>query len=121
METSHHIEAPQLANKEITDVDLDDIKGNSHAAQEAAMDAALARLEEQSQGVKRPKLEVSFSSPAVFTWVLVGFASLGGLLSGLDQSLISGANLYMPKDLSLSSNQASLANSGMPLGAVAGA
>lgn len=121
METSHHIEEPQLADKEIPDVELEDIKGNSHAAQEAAMDAALARLEEQAQNVKRPKLEISFSSPAVFTYVLVGFASLGGLLSGLDQSLISGANLYMPGDLGLSSNQASLANSGMPLGAVAGA
>jgi sugar porter (SP) family MFS transporter len=121
METSHHIEEPQLADKEIPDVDLDDIKGNSQAAQEAAMDTELARLEEQSQGVKRPKLEITFSSPAVFTYVIVGFASLGGLLSGLDQSLISGANLYMPRDLSLSSNQASLANSGMPLGAVAGA
>jgi sugar porter (SP) family MFS transporter len=121
METSHHIEAPQLADKEIPDVEFEDIKGNSQAAQEAAMDVALARLEEQSQGIKRPKLEVSFSSPAVFTYVLVGFASLGGLLSGLDQSLISGANLYMPKDLHMSDNQASLANSGMPLGAVAGA
>ncbi|QKX57101.1 uncharacterized protein TRUGW13939_04209 [Talaromyces rugulosus] len=121
METSHHIEEPQLADKEIPDVDLDDIKGNSQAVQEAAMDAELARLEVQSQGVKRSRLEITFSSPAVFTYVIVGFASLGGLLSGLDQSLISGANLYMPRDLSLSSNQASLANSGMPLGAVAGA
>ncbi|CRG86273.1 hypothetical protein PISL3812_03276 [Talaromyces islandicus] len=121
METSHHIEAPQPTDKEIPDVDLDDIKGNSQAAQEAAMDVALARLEEQSQGIKRPKLEITFSSPAMFTYVIVGFASLGGLLSGLDQSLISGANLYMPKDLRLSDNEASLANSGMPLGAVAGA
>ncbi|RJE23132.1 transporter [Aspergillus sclerotialis] len=46
---------------------------------------------------------------------------MGGLLSGLDQSLISGANLYMPGNLKLNANQASLVNSGMPLGAVAGA
>jgi hypothetical protein len=43
---------------------------------------------------------------------------MGGLLSGLDQSLISGANLYMPKDLGLTVQQNSLVNSGMPLGAV---
>lgn len=46
---------------------------------------------------------------------------MGGLLSGLDQSLISGANLFLPKDLGLSDSQNSLVNSGMPLGAVAGA
>jgi hypothetical protein len=33
---------------------------------------------------------------------------MGGLLSGLDQSLISGANLYLPKDLGLTVRQNSL-------------
>jgi MFS family permease len=41
--------------------------------------------------------------------------------SGLDQSLISGANLYLPKDLGLTVRQNSLVNSAMPLGAVGGA
>jgi sugar porter (SP) family MFS transporter len=91
------------------------------AAREADMDAEIAILEERSQQVKQPRLEWNFSNPTFFTYILVGFASLGGLLSGLDQSLISGANLYMPVDLNLSANKASLVNSGMPLGAVAGA
>ena len=39
---------------------------------------------------------IKFSDPKYFTWLLVGFASMGGLLSGIDQSLISGANLFMP-------------------------
>ncbi|PMD31945.1 fructose transporter 1 [Hyaloscypha variabilis F] len=56
-----------------------------------------------------------------FTWLLVGFASMGGLLSGVDQSLISGANLYMPSSLHLNTKQVSLVSSGVPLGAVGGA
>lgn len=46
---------------------------------------------------------------------------MGGLLSGLDQSLISGANLFLPGDLGLTVRQNSLVNSAMPLGAVGGA
>ena len=46
---------------------------------------------------------------------------MGGLLSGLDQSLISGANLYLPQDLGLTVRQNSFVNSAMPLGAVGGA
>lgn len=42
------------------------------------------------------KPQLRLSNPKYFTWLLVGFASMGGLLSGVDQSLISGANLYMP-------------------------
>lgn len=39
----------------------------------------------------------------------------------MDQSLISGANLYLPRDLGLTVRQNSLVNSAMPLGAVGGA
>ena len=46
---------------------------------------------------------------------------MGGFLSGLDQSLISGANLYMPESLHLDTSQVSLVNSGVPLGAIGGA
>lgn len=42
-------------------------------------------------------------------------------MSGLDQSLISGANLFLPGDLGLTTQQNSLVNSAMPLGAVGGA
>lgn len=81
----------------------------------------LQQLEAQLGSVKQSRLELTFANPAYFTYVLVAFASMGGLLSGLDQSLISGANLTMPKALHLSASQASLVNAGMPLGAVGGA
>ena len=64
---------------------------------------------------------INFKNPAHFTWLLVGFASMGGLLSGIDQSLISGANLYMPTSLHLDTSQVSLVASGVPLGAIGGA
>lgn len=119
-------EAALEAKKETMEPETEGIKKDLEleaigTANEAAMDAELQQLEERLSTRKKPRREVTFANPAVFTYVLVGFASIGGLLSGLDQSLISGANLYMPKDLNLSSNMASLVNSGMPLGAVAGA
>ncbi|UKZ76181.1 hypothetical protein TrVFT333_003878 [Trichoderma virens FT-333] len=76
---------------------------------------------EASGGLETGLFHVRFSDPRHFTWLLVAFASMGGLLSGLDQSLISGANLFLPKDLDLTARQNSLVNSGMPLGAVGGA
>ncbi|KAJ4369085.1 fructose symporter [Neocucurbitaria cava] len=72
-------------------------------------------------GYKKGFFDLEFKNPKHFTWLLVAFASMGGLLSGLDQSLISGANLALPGDLGLTDRQNSLVNSGMPLGAVAGA
>ncbi|KAF9698317.1 hypothetical protein EKO04_003750 [Ascochyta lentis] len=75
----------------------------------------------EQSGYKRGIFDLEFKNPKYFTWLLVAFASMGGLLSGLDQSLISGANLFLPKDLNLTDQQNSLVNSGMPLGAVAGA
>jgi hypothetical protein len=65
---------------------------------------------------KRGFFDLEFKNPKYFTWMLVAFASMGGLLSGLDQSLISGANLTLPKALGLTEQQNSLVNSGMPLG-----
>ncbi|KAL6153552.1 fructose symporter [Exserohilum turcicum] len=80
-------------------------------------------LEKQLQqaNYKKGFLDIEFKNPKHFTWMIVAFASMGGLLSGLDQSLISGANLTLPRDLGLTAHQNSLVNSGMPLGAVAGA
>ncbi|KAJ6781418.1 hypothetical protein PWT90_02256 [Aphanocladium album] len=76
---------------------------------------------EADGGLESGFFHVNFANPKHFTWLLVAFASMGGLLSGLDQSLISGANLYLPKDLHFSERQNSLVNAGMPLGAVGGA
>lgn len=90
-----------------------------------AIDRDLEELERQlnSKPVKKNWFspEIKFSSPSHFTILLVIFASMGGLLSGIDQSLISGANLFMPKSLKLSTSQVSLISSGVPLGAVGGA
>ncbi|CAG8928936.1 unnamed protein product [Penicillium salamii] len=88
---------------------------------EAAMDAELQQLEAQLHELPKSRFDFSMASPKNFTYILVAFASMGGMLSGLDQSLISGANLFLPKDLHLSSADNSLVNAGMPLGAVAGA
>lgn len=87
------------------------------------VDALINEMEEadRASGKKKSVLDISFSDPRHFTWLLVSFASMGGLLSGLDQSLISGANLFLPNDLDLSKQQNSLVNSAMPLGAVGGA
>lgn len=88
------------------------------------VDALIEDMEQQLQasgGLERGFFQIQFKDPRHFTWLLVAFASMGGLLSGLDQSLISGANLYLPRDLGLTDRQNSLVNSGMPLGAVGGA
>jgi hypothetical protein len=87
------------------------------------IEALISLMESQriEQNAKQGFFDLNFKNPKHFTWLLVGFASMGGLLSGLDQSLISGANLYMPLDLGLTVQQNSLVNSGMPLGAVGGA
>ncbi|OQD75789.1 hypothetical protein PENDEC_c006G00188 [Penicillium decumbens] len=119
------VEAPQsVQHKESVAEEFDEVADQKLSNRtEAAMDAELAQLEEQLSSLRKPRteIEVAFSSPAFFTWVLVAFASMGGMLSGLDQSLISGANLYLPIDLHLNSGQSSLVDAGMPLGAVAGA
>lgn len=87
------------------------------------VDALINSLKSEDEQTPRRKgmFDIQFKNPKHFTWLLVAFASMGGLLSGLDQSLISGANLYLPRDLGLSPAQNSLVNSGMPLGAVGGA
>jgi len=105
-----------------------EVKGEFEALQIARdggweIEALMIEMEQQAaaEGHKKGMFDLEFKDPRHFTWMLVAFASMGGLLSGLDQSLISGANLYLPKDLGLTVRQNSLVNSGMPLGAVGGA
>ncbi|OLN95570.1 Inositol transporter 1 [Colletotrichum chlorophyti] len=88
------------------------------------VDALIDSMErelEASGGLNKGFFDLEFTNTKYFTWLIVAFASMGGLLSGLDQSLISGANLFLPKDLGLTVRQNSLVNSAMPLGAVGGA
>ncbi|KAK9419617.1 hypothetical protein SUNI508_07103 [Seiridium unicorne] len=88
------------------------------------VDSVIFEMEQElaaAGGLSKGFFDLEFKDPRHFTWVIVAFASMGGLLSGLDQSLISGANLFLPDDLGLDTRQNSLVNSGMPLGAVGGA
>ena len=86
------------------------------------IDAEIDEIEAQLQQTKvSSRFQLNFKDPRHFTWLLVGFASMGGLLSGIDQSLISGANLYMPASLHLNTQQVSMVSSGVPLGAIGGA
>ncbi|KAJ5139372.1 uncharacterized protein N7515_004220 [Penicillium bovifimosum] len=119
------VEAPQNLHNEEKDAvafEMDDVADQKlQNEREAAMDFELQQLEEQVHVLPKSRFEMTLTDPAKFTWILVAFASMGGMLSGLDQSLISGANLYLPVDLHLTSADNSLVNAGMPLGAVAGA
>lgn len=124
MGTMHDLDTAHDDHKDGIAVEMDDIHKDPKAMEElteAAMDAELQELEQQLREMPKSRFEVAFSSPAIYTYMLVAFASMGGLLSGLDQSLISGANLFLGDALHLSDNQSSLVDSGMPLGAVAGA
>jgi len=58
--------------------------------------------------------------PVVFQWILTIFASIGGVLFGVDQSLISAVLLYMPQDLHLTSSQVSMVVGFPALGALVG-
>ncbi|QLL30197.1 hypothetical protein HG536_0D00140 [Torulaspora globosa] len=87
---------------------LDDL-GNSHK-RERSFWGKLAALE----------FEVHFENKNHMVIMLGAFAAFAGILSGIDQSIISGASIGMNKMLHLSTHQASLVSSLMPLGAVAG-
>ena len=115
---AHSADHEELATSEKADAAPH--KDNSQLT-EAAMDAELRELETELSQTKVSNLYFTFKDPKLFTYVLVGFASMGGLLSGLDQSLISGANIDLPDDLHLNSGRSSLVDAGMPLGAVGGA
>ena len=55
------------------------------------IEALITQMENEiaAEGHKKGFFELSFKNPKHFTWLLVIFASMGGILSGLDQSLIS--------------------------------
>lgn len=60
---------------------------------DAEVDELEAQLQQNQKKTRWYHYRLSFNDPKYFLWLLVGFASMGGLLSGVDQSLISGANL----------------------------
>eukprot|EP00871_Galdieria_phlegrea_P005464 jgi/Galph1/5919/GphlegSOOS_G4578.1 len=58
--------------------------------------------------------------PTVFQWILIVFGSIGGILFGVDQSLISAVLLYMPQDLHLNGSQVNMIVGFPALGALLG-
>ncbi|EGA80318.1 hypothetical protein QA23_5133 [Saccharomyces cerevisiae Lalvin QA23] len=69
---------------------------------------------------KRMEFEVNFNNRQHMVYMLGIFAAFAGILSGIDQSIISGASIGMNQMLNLTTHEASLVSSLMPLGAVAG-
>ncbi|GMG39372.1 unnamed protein product [Ambrosiozyma monospora] len=65
-------------------------------------------------------IRVTFNNRRYMTYTLAAFASIGGMLSGADQSLISGANVSLVDALKLTSREQSLVSSLVPLGAICG-
>ncbi|QLQ77768.1 hypothetical protein HG537_0A00150 [Torulaspora globosa] len=103
---SEFLDANLNLNQEIKA--LDDL-GNSYK-RERSFWGKLAALE----------FEVTFQNRNHMVIMLGAFAAFAGILSGIDQSIISGASIGMNKMLHLTTHQASLVSSLMPLGAVAG-
>lgn len=112
---------PSMASRRMSEIEaMQMAKDDSKAVDEeiAEFDAELAANPPHAPFLN-PNL--SISNPRHFTYLLVAFASMGGMLSGLDQSVISGALLYMPQSLHLNTSQISLTSSAVPLGAIGGA
>ncbi|KAI5963614.1 HXT4 [Candida pseudojiufengensis] len=70
--------------------------------------------------LKNMEFPLDFENKMVMVWLLGGFAAAGGMLSGVDQSIISSAALGIKDDLAPSSSENSLISALVPLGAVAG-
>lgn len=93
-------------------------------------DKEFVELEELSKNAKSERTflqritgveyELHFKNKSHMVTLLGTFAAFAGLLSGIDQSIISGASIGMRKTLHLTDHQDSLVSSLMPLGAMAG-
>lgn len=108
LENGSNFEVSRKANVEEQLKELD-CKGNEFKQQHGFFN-----------NVKNLEFETNFKNKKTMVLMLGTFASFAGILSGIDQSIISGASIGMNKMLHLSSHEASLVSSLMPLGAVAG-
>ncbi|GJD05980.1 Inositol transporter 1 [Galdieria sulphuraria] len=90
---------------------------------EEEMDTELNKLDEENNRLSKRRILTStaFGNPKHFIWILASFASMGGILYGIDQSLISGAGIYMPVDLNIDQSKEDMVTGFMPLGGVFGA
>lgn len=66
------------------------------------------------------EFELHMKNKKHMVYILGGFSAAAGLLSGVDQSIISGASIGMKDDLHLKPDETSLVSSLMPLGAMLG-
>lgn len=112
-------------------VDHSDLEDNQYnkldSKNEIYVDIQKEMVEIESEAdvaeANRPSWQKMFILPLTpkhMVWMLGGFASAAGLLSGLDQSIISGASIGIKNSLDVTTTQMSLVSSLMPLGAVAG-
>jgi len=87
------------------------------------IDEDIAALEEElvRSGKRSYLLSRFIKNPNVFIWILAVLASISGFLFGVDQSLISGASIYIPSDLNLNDSEMSMVVGFTPLGAIFGA
>ncbi|KAJ2980349.1 hypothetical protein NQ176_g2694 [Zarea fungicola] len=109
----------QATDKIVVEIDA----GVYYEVDEARINEEIAKLEEElvSSGKKPYLLSRIIKNPNVFIWVLAVLASTAGFLFGVDQSLISGASIYLPSDLNLSNSEMDMAVGFTPLGAIFGA
>ncbi|GJQ09899.1 hypothetical protein GpartN1_g1690.t1 [Galdieria partita] len=79
------------------------------------------QIQEFESQIGGKALSKQLIQPKYYPFILGTLASMTGMLLGLDMSTISGANLFMPEDLELTTKQFSLVSSGAALGAIPGA
>ncbi|KAK4526945.1 hypothetical protein GAYE_SCF29G4864 [Galdieria yellowstonensis] len=132
MEVQQEIETVETSfNQEITQDKAEFEETEAHIidagvyfeADDAKFKEELEQLErEVLQSRKKPYFAARFfKEPKKFIWFLASLASIGGFLFGVDQSLISGASLYIPSDLHIDSSRMSMIVGFTPLGAIFGA
>jgi hypothetical protein len=116
MELLDTLNAEEKKSKEVATVSTDE------AFLEEADKEEESLLKEQIPHVYQSSWFLGYfkPQPVVFQWILTIFASIGGVLFGVDQSLISAVLLYMPQDLHLTSSQVSMVVGFPALGALVG-
>ncbi|EME29318.1 MFS transporter, SP family, sugar:H+ symporter [Galdieria sulphuraria] len=104
---------------------------NSEEAKDQSLEALLDNIEvseedkiEVQEDVDKIAEKVplgTFGNPKFYLHFLAIYASFGGFLYGVDQTLVSGALLYLLKDIKLNVEQESLITSAVSLGGIPGA
>lgn len=123
------VSSEEYASKDVrydttTKVDASDLGDNFNFDKEfEELEILAAEVNQKPSMVDRLlglEYKVNFLNKMHMVYLLGAFAAAAGLLSGLDQSIISGAKIGMIKDLHLTTHEMSLISSLMPLGAMAG-